>query len=68
METPEVKYEEILITRHYLIVTYRADTPITYQVYEGGRIYDASDYFQDGEDYDGNKLTHKFFLLPLKGR
>lgn len=68
MELPEVKFEELLLVRHYLIVTYRAGVPCTYQIYDGGMIGTNQSYFTDGEDFGGNALTYKFFLLPSKGR
>jgi hypothetical protein len=68
MEIPEVKVEEILMIRHYLIVTYRDGKPCGYQVYDGGLIYTNLGYFTDGEDANGKPLTYKFFLLPEKVR
>ena len=66
MELPEVKFEELLAARHYLIVTYRAGNICGYQMYDGAMIYTNRDYFTDGQDYYGNALTYKFFLLPIK--
>jgi hypothetical protein len=64
MEIPEVKYNELLLSRHYLIVTYRNGKPCGYQLYDGIVIGSNRGYWEDGEDASGNSLTSKFFLLP----
>ncbi len=66
MELPEVKFDELLVSRFYLIVCYRADKPCSYQIYNGTMIGTNRDYFVDGEDLDGDLLTYKFFQLPEK--
>lgn len=68
MELPETKFEDLLVARQYLIVTYRAGQPCGYQIYGGSMIGTNSTYFVDGKDYDGNELTYKFFQLPLTVR
>lgn len=68
MELVEVTFEQILVARHYLIVTYRAGNPCGYQIYDGAMIGSNRSYFQDGEDVEGNSLTYKFFLLPVTVR
>ena len=64
MELTETTFEDLLVTAYYLIVTYRAGKPCGYQVYTGQMIGSNREYFMDGKDFDGNNLTHKFFLLP----
>lgn len=64
MEIPQVQFDELLVARQYLIVCYRAGSPCSFQIYDGGMIGSNSSYFSDGKDYDGNDLTYKFFLLP----
>lgn len=64
MELQEVKRDELLVVRSYLIVTYRSDKLQGFNIYDGATIGGNGNYFVDGKDMSGNILTYKFYLLP----
>lgn len=68
MELPETAFEDLLVSRQYLIVCYRSGKPCSYQIYYGDDIGKSREYFRDGQDAQGNELVYKFFLMPATVR